>query len=118
MSDETLNRPGEGLAQSADGVALNLLGEFLEHVDFALLGNAIFETLHHLQGPLAPLTAGSALATALVLVEGGETADGADNVGALIHDDYSGCSETRLGVFQGIEVHELVVTDGFGDNGC
>ena len=118
VTDKTLDRPGESLTQGTDSVTLNLLGEFLEHVDFALLGDTGFETLHHLHGPLAALTAGSALATTLVLVEGGETADGADDVGALVHDDYGGGSETGLRVFQGVEVHELVVADGFGDNGC
>jgi hypothetical protein len=42
MTNETLNRPGKRLAQSADGVALNLLRELLKHVDFAVAGLAGF----------------------------------------------------------------------------
>lgn len=118
MSNKTLDGPGEGLSQSADGVALDLLGELLEHVDFTLLGVAGFETLHHLKRPLASLAARRALAAALVLVEGGETADGADDIGSLVHDDDGRGSETGLRIFQGVEVHELVVTDGLGNHGC
>lgn len=69
VTDETLDGPGESLTQRTDSVTLNLLGQFLEHVDLACLGIAGLETLHHLQGPLAPLTAGRALSATLVLVE-------------------------------------------------
>lgn len=71
VSDETLDRPRKGLAQSADRVALDLLREFLEHVDLALLGVAGLETLHYLHRPLAALAARRALTAALVLVERG-----------------------------------------------
>lgn len=116
VSDETLDGPGEGLAQGADGVALDLLGEFLEHVDLALAGLALLHALHHLGGPLASLAAGGALAATLVLVELGQTGDGADDVGGLVHDDDGGSTQTGLGVLEGVEVHDLVVADGLGDD--
>ena len=34
-----------------------------------------------------------------------ETSDGGDDVGALVHDDDSTCSETGLGIFQRVIVH-------------
>ena len=117
VADETLDGPGEGLTQCADGVTLDLLGEFLEHVDLTFLGVAGLETLHHLQGPLATLTAGCALTTTLVLVEARKTTNGADDVGALVHNDDGGGTQTGLGVLQAIKVHDLVVADGLGDNG-
>ena len=52
MPDETLERPCESLAQRADGVALNLLGQLLEHVDLTLAGLALVEAVHDLMGPL------------------------------------------------------------------
>lgn len=117
VPDETLDGPGEGLAQGADGVALDLLGEFLEHVDLALAGLALLHALHHLGGPLASLAAGGALAATLVLVELGQTGDGADDVGGLVHDDDGGGTQTGLGVLEGVEIHDLVVADGLGDDG-
>jgi len=117
MSDETLDGPGKSLSQSADSVALNLLGELLEHVNLTLTGLTILESLHHLLRPLATLSAGCALAATLVAVEVTETADGSDNIGALVHDDNSGRSETRLAVLKGIKVHQLVIADRLGKNG-
>lgn len=117
VTDQTLDGPGKGLTQSADGVTLDLLGQLLEHVDLTLAGLTLLHTLHHLHGPLAALTAGSALTARLVLVEGGQTRDGANNVGRLVHDDNGSGTETTLRVLQGVEVHELVVTNGLGKDG-
>jgi hypothetical protein len=98
-------------------VALNLLGELLKHVNLTLTGLTLLESLHHLLRPLATLSAGCALAATLVAVEVAETADGSDNIGALVHDDNSGRSETRLAVLEGIKVHQLVIADRLGENG-
>lgn len=117
VADQTLDGPSEGLTQSTDGVTLDLLGELLEHVDFALAGISGLETLHHLHGPFAALTAGSALTARLVLVEGRQTGDGADDICGLVHDNDGSCAQTGLGVLEGVEVHELVVGHGLGDDG-
>lgn len=117
VADETLDRPGESLAKSADGVALDLLRELLEHVDLALARIALFQTLHDLVGPLAALSAGGALAAGLVLVKGRQAGDGTDDVCRLVHDDDGGGTKTGLGVLEGVEVHELVVAHALGDDG-
>ena len=114
VADQTLDGPGESLSQSTDGVALDLLGELLHHVNLASAGLALLETVHDLLGPLGTLTARSALAARLVVVKLGETSNGADDIGALVHDDNGGGTETRLGVLQGVEVHELVVANLLG----
>jgi hypothetical protein len=116
VSDKTLNRPGEGLSQSANSVTLNLLGELLEHVNLTLTGLTLLKSLHHLLCPLATLSARCALAATLVAVEVAETADSSDNIGALIHNDNSSSAESRLAVLEGIEVHQLVITDVLGEN--
>lgn len=86
VADEALDGPGEGLAESygtisrcwvrrasglltANGVALNLLCELLEHVNLALTALALLESAHDLLGPLASLTARSALSARFVAVE-------------------------------------------------
>lgn len=117
MSDQTLDGPGEGLAESADGVALDLLGELLHHVDLTLAGGAFLEAVHDLLSPLGALATGSALAAGLVVVELAETGDGADDVGGLIHDDDGRGTKTGLRVLEGVEVHELLVTDVLGKDG-
>ena len=33
MADQALDRPGRGIAQGADGVAFDLLGDFLQQID-------------------------------------------------------------------------------------
>jgi hypothetical protein len=69
VADQTLDGPGEGLAQSANGVALDLLGELLHHIDLTSAGLALLETVHDLLGPLGTLTARGALAARLMVVE-------------------------------------------------
>jgi hypothetical protein len=117
MPDETLQRPCERLAERADGVSLNLLGQLLEHVDLALPRLALGESVHNLVCPLAALSARCALTAGLVVVELCETCDGADNISRLVHDDDSGGTETGLRVLESVEVHELVVADVLGKNG-
>lgn len=80
VPDQTLDGPGESLAKSADGVALDLLGELLHHVDLALASGTGLEAVHDLLSPLGTLATGSALAARLVVVEFAETGDGADDV--------------------------------------
>jgi len=111
VPDEALDGPRERLAQRADGVSLDLLGQLQEHVDLALARLAALQALHDLRGPLAALAAGGALSAALVLVELGQAGDGAHDVGGLVHDDDGGRAETRLGVFERVKVHDLVVAD-------
>lgn len=94
VADETLDGPGESLTKSwgtqismysgidperdrsmtglkltADGVALDLLGQLLKHINLALVADALLEAGHDLLGPLAALTAGRALSAGLVSVE-------------------------------------------------
>lgn len=117
VSDQTLNGPCESLAESANGVAFDLLGELLHHVDLTLAGSALLETLHDLLSPLGTLTTRGALAAGLVVVELAETGDGADNVSGLVHDDDGSSTETGLRILECVEVHELVVANLPGQNG-
>jgi hypothetical protein len=111
VSDQTLDGPGKGLAESANGVALDLLGELLHHVNLTRAGSSLLETLHDLLGPLGTLATRGALAAGLVMVELAQTGDSADNISGLVHDDDGGGTETGLRILQGVKVHELVVAD-------
>ena len=106
-----------GGKHTANSVALDLLREFLQHINFALPSLSSLEALHNLLGPLAAFSTRRALPAALVLVEGREPRYGADDVRALIHDDNSCGAQARLAVLEGVEVHELLVTGGFGQDG-
>src|ERR1700691_2857572 len=57
MADQPLDRPRGGVCQRADGVGLDLVGYFQQHVDLALLGLACGHALHpppHPPGANAP----------------------------------------------------------------
>ena len=69
MADEALHRPGRGIAERADGVALDLLGHVEQHVDLALLGLTLGHPLQHPPHPAGALAARRALAAAFMLVE-------------------------------------------------
>src|SRR3954470_15744296 len=88
MLDEALDRPCRRVAERADGVTLDLLGDVEQLVDVADLGVAVAELFHHPPHPAGALAARGALAAALVLVEIADAADRADDVGGLVHDDH------------------------------
>lgn len=98
-------------------MALHLFRQLLQHINLPGARLAPLEPLHDLLRPLAALAAGRALPAGLVLVEAGEAADRADDVGALIHDDDRRGAEAGLAVLQGVEVHELGVAGFLGEDG-
>src|SRR3954471_917320 len=79
VADQALDRPGGGVAERADGVALDLLGDVEQFVDLADLGIADPQFLHHPPHPAGALAARGALAAALVLVEIADAADRPDD---------------------------------------
>jgi len=67
--DQSLHGPGRGIAERTNCVALNLVGEFLQHVDLREVSVAQLHALEHVNHPACAFTAGRALAARLVLVE-------------------------------------------------
>src|SRR5206468_10474920 len=67
VPDQALDRPGGGVAEGADGVALDLAADLVEHVDLGQLGAAFDHAAHDAHRPARAFAAGRALAAALVL---------------------------------------------------
>src|SRR5262245_30948158 len=65
VAHQALDRPGRRIAQRADRVTLDLLGDVEQHVDLALLSLAAHQPLHDAPHPARALAAGRALAAAL-----------------------------------------------------
>src|SRR6476661_11227060 len=72
MRDQALDRPRRRIAERAYGVALDLLGDFQQHIDLALVGAALGHPGQDPPHPAGALAARRALAAALVLVEIGD----------------------------------------------
>ena len=117
VTDQTLDRPSEGLAERADGVALDLLRKLLQHINLPFASETTLKAVHDLIRPLRTLATGGTLAAGLVVVELGEAGDGADHVGGAIHDDDGGGAEPGLRVLERVEVHELLVARLLGQDG-
>src|SRR5512143_3547567 len=69
MADQSLHRPGRGIAECADGMALHLIAHVEQHIDLALLGLALGHALEHPPHPACALAAGRALPAGFMLVE-------------------------------------------------
>ena len=110
-------RGGGKWVLTANGMAFDLLGEFLQHVDFAFARLAPFESLHDLLRPLAAFATWRALPATLVLVEARQAGNRAHDVGAFVHHYYRRRAKPRLTVLEGVEVHQLRVASAFGENG-
>ena len=70
MRDQALDRPCRGIAERADGVALDLLCYFQQHVDLALVGATFGHPGQHPPHPPGAFAARRALTAALMLVKG------------------------------------------------
>src|SRR5829696_6434674 len=87
VADQPLDRPGGGVAEGADGVALDLGRDLQEHVDLAPLRPPLGHAREDAPHPAGALAAGGALAAALVLVEIRDAGDRAHDVGRAVEYD-------------------------------
>ena len=108
MLDQPLDRPGRRVAKGADGVAFDLLGDLMQHVDIGNLGIAGAQLFHHAPHPARAFAARCALTAALMLVEIADAADGLHDVGRAIHDDDRCRAKTGADRFQPVEIHRRV----------
>ena len=106
--NKPLNGPGGGIAQSTDGVAFDLIRKLLQHVDFSKVGVSHFHAFKHVNHPAGTLAARCALTAGLVLVELGQSEDGVNHIGLVIHYNHSCSSKIRAAVFQVVEVHDCL----------
>ena len=100
MANEALDRPGRRIAQCADRMALDLIGDIQQHIDLALLGAPIRHAGQDPPHPARAFAAGRALAAALMLVEISQPANGADDVGRFVHHDDGRGAEARFQIAQ------------------
>merc|ERR1719173_296662 len=115
VPNKTLNWPGSAVSQSADGVALNLFAQFPNHINLLWLGVAFSEPPHHCVHPVNALSAWSALATRLVLVEHCKPCNCLNHICLFVHHNDSCCAKTSLLGHQVIKVHQNLVTNPFRD---
>src|SRR3546814_18163734 len=86
-------------------MALDRLGDFEEHVDFADFSFARTQAFHHTPHPARAFTAGRALTAAFMFVEIRQERNGANNISGLVNDN-DGCStEPRTEFTQDIEIN-------------
>src|SRR5208337_5455405 len=108
VGDEALDRPGGGVAERADRVALDLFRHVEQHVDLALLRPALRHPGQDPPHPPRAFAAGRALAAALVPVEVGDARDRAHDVGRLVHHDHGRRAEAGAKLAERVEVHRTV----------
>mmetsp|Transcript_29325 Transcript_29325/g.50220 ORF Transcript_29325/g.50220 Transcript_29325/m.50220 type:complete len:387 (+) Transcript_29325:480-1640(+) len=115
-ADESLHGPRGRVAQGADRVAFDLIGELLEHVDLLELGVARDEAVHDVGHPRGALAARRALAARLVLVELGQTRDRGDNVRRFVEDGDGRGAEAGPPALEVVKVHQSLVAVVLGQD--
>ena len=99
-------------------MALYLLRQLLEHIYLPFPRHTRLKPLHDLLCPLTSFSTRCTLPAAFMLVEARQPGYRSDDICAFVHD-YDCCrAKARLAVLEGIEVHELLVTDGLGEDRC
>merc|ERR550519_1923651 len=117
VPDKTLDWPGSAVSQSADGVALNLFAQFPNHINLLRLCIAFSEPPHHCVHPVNALSARSALAARLVLIEHCKPCNCLNHICLFVHHNDSCCAKTSLLCHQVVKVHQNFDTNPFGDEG-
>src|SRR4051812_21143495 len=69
MAQQSLYRPSRAVAERADGMALDLLGDLHQHVDLAVGGATLRHASEHAPHPAHAFATRRALPAGLVLVE-------------------------------------------------
>ena len=111
MPDQALDRPGRGIAQSADRVAFDLPRHLVQRVDLGRFGAALDHAVHHPPHPAGAFAARRALAAAFVHVELRQPRDRLDDVGGFVHHDHRRGAQAAVHVAQAVEIHQHVVAD-------
>ena len=96
VADEALDGPGGRVAEGADRMAFDLIGELFEHVNLSEVRVADLHPLEHVDHPTGAFAAGRALAAALVLVEVREPENGVDHVCLIVHHHNCCCAEAAF----------------------
>lgn len=112
MFDKSLNRPSSGITQGTDGVAFDLFGEFMQHINLGVVGIAIFHSLQNVVEPSCSFPARSALPTAFMLIELRESKDGLDHICLVIHNDNCCRTQSAFKLPQRIKIHQDIFAEG------
>src|SRR3984885_14696792 len=103
VADQTLDRPGRGVAEGADRMALDLTCDLIKRVDLGDLCPALNHACHDTPHPPGTLTAWRALAAAFVHVELRQSRDRLDDVGGLVHHDHCRGAKSDLRIAQRVD---------------
>src|SRR5690554_2860212 len=87
MADEALHRPGRGLPECTDGVALDLASRGPEHFEVGKARLHVGDAADHAIHPTGALAARGALATAFLEVEACDALAGTHHAGGVVHHD-------------------------------
>src|SRR5690554_1987411 len=105
MAQEALHRPGRGLAEGTDRMALDLPGARAQHLDVGQRRPALDHSAHHAVHPARALAARRALATGFLPVEARNALAGTHHAGAVVHHDHRARTQARARLLQGVVVH-------------
>src|SRR5690348_14699711 len=105
VAQEALHRPRRCLAEGADGVAFDLTGRALEHVQIAQLRLAFGNAREHAIHPARAFATRRALAARFGVVEARDALTRAHHARSLVHHDHGARTEAGTGLLDRIVVH-------------
>src|SRR3954447_1748859 len=111
VANQALHRPGRSVAERADGVTLDFLGDVQQQVDLLQLGTALRHPRHHPPQPAGSFAARRALPAGLVHVEFRQPRDRPYHVRGPVHHYHARGAEAALYLPQAVEVHPHRVAD-------
>ena len=117
VPNETLDGPGGSVSQGANGVAFDLLGKFLQHVNVRGLCGSTYQPIHDGSQPARAFTTRRTLSTRFVLIKARQSSNGGNQIRALVHHDDGRRAKATLDITKGIKVHQHLVAHGLGQQG-
>src|SRR5512139_1240519 len=105
MSDEALHGPRRRVAERADSVSLDVVGDAHQHIHVFLAALARQDPRERAVEPAGALAARRALAAGLHVIEAREALEHAHHVGGLVHDDNRRGADRRTRLPERVVVH-------------
>src|SRR6202158_2189615 len=95
MLEETLHRPGRGVAEPADGVTFDAIGQVEQQIQLLAPCLPVENALERAVEPAGALAAGRALAAGLRHIEARQALVFAYHAGGLVHHDHRARTDAR-----------------------
>src|SRR5579862_5551029 len=103
--EEALHRPGRGIAEGADGMSFDVVGDIEQHAELLAPALPVHDAFDGAIDPAGTLAAGRALTARLGFEETRDALERAHHAGGLVHHDHARRTDRGARRLQRVVIH-------------